>query len=176
MRMTTIKLTAAALAALALGSAGWAQDNPLPGVALAEIEGHWEGTGWAMGQDGQRQTFDVFEEAIIHADGYAVIVLGEGYAPEGSGRDGRPVHNAAGFITRMGEAYEMRAITGEGRMQDASMVLTEDGFDWTLDLGPNGSVQYSTTIVDNVWTESGSYCAPSGQCYPTFFMRLEKVE
>jgi hypothetical protein len=166
--------TSLAVAGLAQMSA-WGQAIDPPGEYLADMEGKWQGSGWIVTPAGERQTFDVFEEAILAAGGHAVIVMGEGFAPQGAGREGRQVHDAAGLISRVDDGYQMRAVTAEGRMQDVPLVFTEDGFDWSLDLGPHGRVVYSTTLAGDVWTETGFYCPLEGECRQTFYMRIERM-
>jgi hypothetical protein len=182
--VSTRTLIAGVAIALSVCSPAWAQDSAADTVAhavadtaasrLAGIEGDWQGSGWTLDRAGERQTFDVYEQALFAADGHVIIVLGEGFAPAGAGRDGRKVHDAAGFITRVGEGFQMRAVTGEGRMQDVPLEFNDEGFEWTLDLGPHGRMVYSTTLVGDVWTENGSYCPLEGECRQTFHMRIER--
>jgi hypothetical protein len=142
---------------------------------MAYLVGEWEGSGWVYDRTGTRNTFDLFESVQVGADGYALIVLGEGFSPEGQGRNGRSTHNAAGFINSTPSGYVMRAVTGEGRSQDVALELTETGFDWQLDIGPAGHIRYSTSVQNNIWTEDGYFCPTGGECRQTFHVRLERA-
>ena len=172
---------AASGAALAQdGAQSGAEAGARPGDALAVMEGAWAGEGWIVAEDRQRYTFDVFERAEIGSAGHAVIFRGEGFTPAGAGREGEPVHDATGVITRAGAGYEMRAVTGHGQMQDVPFEIlqteTSVGYRWTLDIGPQGEVVYEAVIQDGVWTETGAYCPTgAGECFQTFYMRLERV-
>ena len=94
----------------------------------------------------------------------------------GLGVQGRQTHSASGFISIQDGAYEIRAVTSEGHSQDAPITITEDGFEWAVDLGPHGQVRYSSTVADGVWEETGAYCDATGACFPILYMRLERVE
>lgn len=173
--MTTMSV-AAMMLAMGVTGPGQAEDEALPGELLAWMDGEWQGQGWVIDRTGQRQTFDVFETAEIRAGGHVVIVAGEGFAPAGAGREGRKVHDAAGFITATGSpGYQMRAITYQGHMQDADIALTGTGFEWSIDLGQEARVVYTTTYEDGVWSETGAYCSPQTGCMQNFSMRLERV-
>lgn len=146
-----------------------------PGEAMSWLIGTWEGEGWSVDQTGTRETFDVFETVQTSANGRVVTVAGEGFAPAGSGRIGRQTHSASGFISVQDGVYEIRAVTGEGQSHDAPITLTDDGFEWAVDLGPHGQVVYSSTVSDGVWEETGAYCDATGACFPILYMRLERV-
>jgi hypothetical protein len=142
---------------------------------LSDLVGVWEGAGWVYDRTGARNTFDLFESVRSGADGYALLIVGEGFAPQGQGRVGRSIHSAAGFISSTPDGYVMRAVTGEGRIQDVALELTDAGFDWVLDIGPAGHIRYSTTIANDVWTEDGYFCPTGGECRQTFHVRLDRV-
>tara|TARA_R110002051_G_scaffold32382_3_gene73104 strand:+ start:31723 stop:32247 length:525 start_codon:yes stop_codon:yes gene_type:complete len=154
-----------------------AQDRPArPGDSLAWMIGQWEGSGWMIDRERQRQTFDVFEEARLGSGGEAVILFGEGFSPAGAGRGGEPAHNATGLISRTSDGYEMRSVTIEGHSQDVAMTVTETGFSWSLSLGPQGRLNYEARHANGVWEETGAYCPPEGECHANFYMRLERVD
>lgn len=176
-RVLAASILTAALAGGAVQAQDQAGEEALPGERLAWMEGQWQGEGWVIDPSGQRQTFDVYETALVAAGGQAVIVAGEGFSPAGSGRDGRKVHDASGFITGAGApGYQMRAVTYQGYIQDAEMILTETGFEWQIDLGEERRVVYETTYADGVWSETGAYCSPQTGCMQNFAMRLERVD
>jgi hypothetical protein len=146
-----------------------------PAEALAWMLGEWEGSGWQMDRTGTRNSFDVFERADAVVGGHAITFKGRGYTPAGGGETGELVHDAFGLITHTRTGYQMRAITFAGHQQDVDMTITDTGFEWTLQLGPNGSVVYSARIEDDEWVEEGAYCPAEGECRQTFEMRLTRV-
>ncbi|WP_091771344.1 hypothetical protein [Maricaulis salignorans] len=177
--MTTLSWLSAGLIGTSLLATvpALAQDRPgRPGESLAWMIGHWEGSGWMIDRERQRQTFDVFEEARLGSGGEAVILFGEGFTPAGAGRAGEPGHNATGLISRTADGYEMRSVTIEGHSQDVAMTITETGFSWSLSLGPHGRLDYEASHENGVWEETGAYCSPEGACQPNFYMRLERVD
>ena len=93
-----------------------------------------------------------------------------------AGRDGTPVHDAAGFVTLTPEGYRMRAVTQMGQPRDSVLEPTEDGFRWMLDLGPGGEMVYTVTLTPDSWTETGAYCAPDAECLEVIAMSLTRVD
>jgi len=150
--------------------------RPPAAEAMDFLIGDWEGEGWSIGPDQQRETFDIYERIEAVGGGHGVFLLGEGYAPAGSARQGRPVHQAGGLVVRTSEGYEMRSITAYGEHRDMAMNIREDGFAWSLDLGGYGRINYVATVQDGVWEERGEFCRSETECYPNFYMRLERVE
>jgi hypothetical protein len=174
----SVRVSVAFTLALVIMQSSTAQEVPpmeKPAADLSYLVGDWEGAGWVYDRTGTRNTFDLFEKVLVGADGYALVVLGEGFTPEGLGRAGSPTHNAAGFISYSPSGYVMRAVTGEGRSQDVTLELTDSRFDWVLDIGPVGYIRYSTIVDDDIWTEDGFFCPVDGECWQTFHVRLERV-
>tara|TARA_R110002072_G_scaffold205527_3_gene363439 strand:+ start:302 stop:853 length:552 start_codon:yes stop_codon:yes gene_type:complete len=153
-----------------------AAETALPGDALAWMIGRWRGDGWTIDATRQRESFDIFEEIRVGSHGEAVILFGEGFSPAGSGRSGTSTHNATGMITRKGDGYEMRSVTSQGHQQDAVMTISDDGFAWSVSLGPHGRLDYEARHVDGVWEETGAYCPPAGACQQNFYMRLTRAD
>ena len=141
---------------------------------MAAFIGEWRGSGWIITPDRTRETFDVYERIEAAAGGQAVFIRGEGFSPEGSGREGEPIHNAAAMIFHDGESHKIRSVLSTGQTQISEIVFEDGRFDWSIALGPQGHVRYSSKIENGAWTETGAYCPPEGECVPTFFMRLEK--
>ncbi len=175
------RLASLAALALAAGLAGpaLAQDTPpvaRPGDALAAMIGSWEGQGWSLSRSQERETFDVFERVESVAGGHLVMLRGQGFAPAGQGRQGRPVHDAGGVVS-LGQdgGYTLFAATADNGADGFEMQITETGYTWEIPLGPHGRVVYEAHFTADSWTETGQYCDPTGQCYPTLSMTLTRV-
>lgn len=176
----------AALVALAamitLGTGGpqpaRAQTGPEPvpaGETFAGFAGAWSGQGWMMKRGGERETFDIFETVAIAAGGHALIIEGEGFAPAGAGREGRPVHQAAGLLFAGPDGYRMRSVTGAGLTQSARVEPHPEGFDWFIEIGPGAVMRYETRLEGGMWREDGYFCRDGETCRQTFHMELELV-
>jgi len=164
--------------ALSLAAPALAQEAPptqTPGDALASMIGSWEGTGWSMMPDGSRETFDIFERVESVGAGNAVMIRGMGYAPAGSGRDGRLVHDAGGAVSLEASGYEMFAATARGGPEAYEMTITETGYVWEIPLGPQGRMVFTAVIDAETWTETGEYCPPQSDCFPSLSMTLSRV-
>ncbi|WP_323763015.1 hypothetical protein [Maricaulis sp.] len=171
---------AAALAATVMTAAPAlaqdAGDSERPAQALAAMIGTWEGSGWSMTPSRERETFDVFERVESVAGGHLVLVRGRGYAPSGAGEDGRLVHDAGGIVRlREDGGYEMFAATAMNGADAFALDITDAGYTWEIPLGPHGRVVYEAVFTADSWTETGRYCDPTGQCFPTLSMTLTRV-
>lgn len=166
----------AATGATAPGLAQEGGDRARPGEVLAAMVGTWQGSGWSMNRTQERETFDVFERVESVAGGHLVMIRGRGYAPAGTGEDGRLVHDAGGIV-RLTEAggYEMFAATAMNGADGFAMDVTGTGYTWEIPLGPHGRIVYEAVFTADSWTETGQYCDPAGQCYPTLSMTLTRV-
>ena len=164
--------------ALSLAAPAQAQEAPpsqTPGNALASMIGSWEGSGWSTMPDGSRETFDIFERVESVGGGNAVMIRGMGYAPAGAGRDGRLVHDAGGFVSREGAAYQMFAATAQGGPERYEMTITETGYVWEIPLGPQARMVFTAHIDAQTWTETGEYCQSEGACFPSMSMTLTRL-
>ena len=174
-----VRIGAVGLAvALSLAAPALAQEAPptqTPGDALASMIGSWEGTGWSMMPDGSRETFDIFERVESVGAGNAVMIRGMGYAPAGAGRDGRLVHDAGGVVSLEASGYEMFAATARGGPEAYEMTITETGYVWEIPLGPQGRMVFTAVIDDQTWTETGEYCPPQGDSFPSLSMTLTRL-
>lgn len=178
-RQRVAPLAAALAATVMTASPGLAQDAddaPRPGTALAAMVGNWEGSGWSINPNRERETFDVFERVESVADGHLVLIRGRGYAPSGAGEGGRLVHDAGGIVRlREDGGYEMFAATALNGADAFAMDVTEDGYTWEIPLGPQGRVAYEAVFTADSWTETGRYCDPTDQCFPILSMTLTRV-
>ncbi|MDG1418928.1 MAG: hypothetical protein P8J78_11275 [Maricaulis sp.] len=172
-----ISIIALALTMMSATNAA-AQDSSAaqkPAHALAWMLGEWEGSGWQMDRTGTRNSFDVYERADAIVGGHAVTFTGRGYAPRGGGDTGALVHDAFGLITHTPTGYQMRAVTFAGHQQDVDMTITEHGFEWALQLGPDTRIVYTARLDGEEWLEAGAYWPANGPCRQTFEMRLTRV-
>jgi len=162
--------------ALAASITTAAQDAPLA-ERLPQFPGQWQGTGWIMTPQGERETFDIYESIKAGSGGHALIIRSEGFSPEGSGRDGELTHDASAimFVDNDG-SVKLRSVVGTGQTIEADVTFHESGYDWSIDMGPRGHVEYTAEVGDESWTETGQFCPPQGDCIPTFYMTLEKTE
>ncbi|WP_291841921.1 hypothetical protein [Maricaulis sp.] len=170
-----VSLACLVVTGMGAGAAAQGAASPaLPADALASLIGEWQGTGWSAMPDGSRENFDIFERVERAAGGHVVMIRGEGFAPAGSGRDGRPVHDAAGFVSLGSDGYRMFAATARGGPESHAMTITETGYHWEIPLGPQGRVVFDAVIDGQSWVETGQYCDPQGMCYPTLEMTLTR--
>lgn len=154
------------------------------GVALAQtpveeavgpIEGTWQGSGWRIGADRERATFDVFEEVRLTSGNHAAVIRGLGFEPMGAGMDGELGHDASALLFATPDGLKLRSVTMEGQTILADVTPMDGGFDWGFTL-PQGTIRYEIRVVDGLWIESGYFCRSEEQCFQTLEMTLERVE
>jgi len=164
----SVRAAVAALMVLSAGAAAAEAQSAPPAEALSWMVGEWQGSGWTLSRSGERRTFTVEESVRSAASGHALLIHGVGES------GGMVVHDAGGFVTRDGEGYVMRAVSMQGHRQDVALTVTEDGFAWTLSMGPAGEVRYQAVHADGVWHETGAWCPADAACRQTFEMSLER--
>lgn len=134
---------------------------------LSFLEGNWKGSGWMMGQDRQRMTFDSEETVQFKLSGTILEVEGVGKS------EGKVVHHALAVIS---------VAEGEGKFDFTSFLQSgEKGtykaemVDGKLYWYPVGQVRYIIQINEKgQWFEVGEYNA-GDQWYKFFEMTLDKV-
>lgn len=175
---------AAAASALVLGvqkaqaqAPGTAGPNaPKPAEALAFMLGNWEGTGYALGPDGQRGNFAVTETISSRAGGYGVTFEGHGTVRVGPNQESRTVHDAYALIwAEPGGGYGMRTVVMQGHTLDVVPEIGENSIVWGFDAGPMGETRYTTIIDGDAWHEVGERLM-DGEDWTTFLeMTLTRV-
>lgn len=134
--------------------------------ALSFLEGKWKGSGWMMGQDRVRSTFEQEENVQFKLSGTLLEVEGIGTS------EGKVVHHALAVIT---------AGEGEGKFDFTSFLQSgEKGtypaelIDGKLYWYPVKEVRYVIEInAQGQWFEVGEYNAGNAW-YKFFEMTLEK--
>lgn len=133
---------------------------------LSFLEGKWKGSGWMMGQDRVRLTFEQEEDVQFKLSGTLLEVEGTGKS------QGKVVHHALAVIS---------IAEGEGKFDFTSFLQSgEKGIypaeliDGKLYWYPVKEVRYVIEINDQgQWFEIGEYNAGT-QWYKFFEMTLEK--
>lgn len=184
---TLIRLigAAAALAALvAGGNAALAQADGTapPGIArpadaLEFLIGEWEGTGWAMGPDGQRGDFVVTESIQSRAGGHGVTFEGHGTVQIGPNGETRTVHDAFALIwTEPGGGFAMRTVVMQGHTLEVVPEISDNRIVWGFEAGPMGEMRYTSTVENGVWHEVGERRMPGETDWTVFLeMTLERT-
>lgn len=151
-----------------------ADDTPPPAEALSAMLGEWEGEGWRLSPQGERQTYSIHESLVARAGGHAIQIVGTGHAGEGDAT--RIVHEAFAMIWQERDgSYRMRSVVAPGYSMQTEPELTGTGYVWTLQAGP-ATIRYETRIEDDVWFETGDRLLPGGNSARVLEMRLERVE
>lgn len=134
---------------------------------LAFLVGKWEGTGWMMGQDGVKYTFNQTEKVLFKLDSTAILIEGLGKA------DGKVIHDALAIITFAGESdqYDFQSFLPSGQKGNFKSELKEKTYYWY----PTATVRYIIRLNDKgQWYEIGEY--NQGSSWLQFFeMTLEKL-
>lgn len=65
---------------------------------LSFMEGQWSGSGWRMGPDGQKGTFNQTEDVQFKVNGEVMLVRGIGKTKNAEGRE-IVIHDALAMIT-----------------------------------------------------------------------------
>lgn len=135
---------------------------------LSFLEGSWKGSGWMMGQDRQRMTFDSEEIVQFKLSGTVLEVEGVGKS------EGKVVHHALAVISvAEGEGkFDFTSFLQSGEKGTYRAELKEGKLFWY----PVEQVRYVIEINDQgQWFEVGEYNAGT-QWYKFFEMTLEKVK
>lgn len=176
---------AAALAVLAAGGkAALAQadrtvppGNSRPAEALEFLMGEWEGTGWAMGPNGERGAFAVTESIRSRAGGHGVTFEGHGTVSVGSNGESRTVHEAFALIwAEPSGGFGMRTVVTQGHTLEVVPDISENRIVWGFNAGAMGETRYTTTVTDGVWHEVGERRLPGETEWTVFLeMTLERL-
>lgn len=133
---------------------------------LSFLVGNWQGSGWMMGQDGSRHSFEQTENVGLKLDGTALLIEGQGRA------EGRVVHNALAIITfnSNDSNYSFFSYLANGRKGDFKGELIDGTFYWYL----NEGMRYVITInQQGEWFEKGEMNR-GGNWFEFFEMTLRK--
>jgi hypothetical protein len=145
-----------------------------PAEAMSYMLGHWQGEGWRMSPQGERQVYRIEETLTPRAGGHAISIVGIGTAGEGD--ETREIHNAFGMIWQERDgSYRMRSVVAPGYSMETTPELTENGYVWQLDAGPM-TIRYASVIENGEWVETGEQVLPSGDTVQIHEMRLRRVD
>lgn len=115
---------------------------------LAFIVGNWNGSGWMMGRDGQKHTFNQTENISFKLDKTALLV-------EGLGKDkDKIMHNAMAVVTynKADKNYNFRSYLSNGREGVFKAELIGEKFYWY----PMANMRYIIYLNDKgQWHEVG---------------------
>jgi len=174
---------AALLLAATIASPAAAQSNPAPAAAetAAKAErmapfnwlvGEWRGSGWALGPDGKRHMFDAHEVVTLKLSGQALLVEGKHFE---AGKPDRVDHDALAMLTwdNRANGYRFRTGLSSGMGGDFPVETTPDGFIWSIPT-PGGTITYTVTHANGVWTERGRRKAADGSVVDFFEMTLKR--
>lgn len=122
---------------------------------LDRLDGRWRGTATMTQPDGTVLTSVHTERVGPLLGGSVKVIEGRSYSP-----DGATGFNALAVISFSpgSGAYAMRTYLG-GQPSDHPLSATPDGFEWSLQAGPNARVVYKAVIKDGTWREVGDYVA-----------------
>ena len=138
------------------------------------IIGDWKGTGWIqMGP--QKHSFIQTETVISKVNGTVIQIDGLGVDVK---NPDIIIHQAFAIISYDidNKKYLMKAFKGDGGQVDANMKIIDDHtFEWGFSTPMIGSVKYTTSVVNNKWTEVGEMSRDDGKTWFKYFeMVLEK--
>ena len=144
--------------------------------AMADVSvmvGEWSGEGWHLEPDGNKSISKVDENLVWKLDKTVILV-------EGIGRDadGKVVHNALGVISYdpFAKKYNMRSFLSSGLSTDAAFEVVKPNkeFRWWFKDKRGGTIRYSITLENGVWTEIGEYSKDGDNWGKFFEMNLKK--
>lgn len=137
---------------------------------LAILDGTWRGP--AKVYEGGRVIELTQTERVGPFLGGAVRVIeGRGFLPDGTLR-----FNAFAVISwlPMAKKYNFRSYA-EGFERDFPIDIHPDGFTWSINAGPAGTIRYTAKVKDNVWTERGERVVEGQPPILIFEMALQRI-
>jgi hypothetical protein len=139
---------------------------------LGWLVGEWQGNGWMMMPNGQRETFNSREIVTRRLGGNALLVEGRHTA---SDDPARVVHDALAMLTwdARANAYRFRSALANGQSGDFPVEVQPNGFTWRMDL-PAGRIDYVIRNEGGAWVERGTMTPANGEAHPIFEMRLTR--
>ena len=146
-------------------------------LAMKQIEimdGKWEGSGWRMNPDGTKSNSDVVENLYFKLDSTLLVLEGLG-----TDDDGKAVHNAFGIISfdPFKKKFQMKSFLSNGLSTDADFEVVEPNksFKWWFKPPRGGTVKYTISYQDNIWTEIGEFSKDEENWVKFFEMNLKKI-
>lgn len=136
-------------------------------LKLNFLIGEWKGSGWIIGQDMIKRTFDQTETVQFKLDSTAVLIEGKGVT------NGKKVQEAMAIITYQGESnqYDFQSFLPSGQKGNYKSELTDGAFYWY----PTNFIRYIIRVNEQgQWYEIGEI-NKVGNWYQFFEMTLDKV-
>ena len=158
---------------MASGSAVSAQEYETDTVSRTALEklsfmtGNWEGEGWMMGRDGQKNEFTQTEKIRFKLDGTVLLIEGQGTA------GGIVIHDAMAIVSYDKEEnnYTFQSYLKTGRKGEFDGELIDGKFYWY----PNPQMRYIIGINEQgQWYETGEFARGEGW-FQFFEMTLDRV-
>lgn len=139
---------------------------------LARFDGHWRGEATAWLPNGETLKLVQTERVGPMLDGSVRVVEGRGY----QAADGQLVFNALAVISYSprSQSYTFRSYA-QGHAGDWPLTITPDGFTWSINMGPNGTLRYTARIKDGTWHEVGERIVAGQPPVKTFEMTLRRI-
>ena len=137
--------------------------------------GKWIGEGWSIDESREKTAFTIEQHMQLKLDGNLILA-------EGIGRnkaDGKESFSTVGMYYYHNEkkTYEVKNILGDGTMSLSKAQFNDQGqFIMSFDLPGGAKIEYTTTLTETIWKETGAYILPSGQVYPILEMNLKKTQ
>ena len=128
--------------------------------------GKWEGSGWIMGRDQQKESFEQTEDIQFKLDNTTILIEGVGRS------EGHITHNAMAVISynKQDKHYNFQSYMSDGRNGNFKAELIEDRLYWY----PRENFRYIIFINDDgKWYETGEMNR-NGQWFQFFEMTLDK--
>ena len=146
-------------------------DYKLKMKALLPLVGNWEGKGWIKNKEtGEKEFFLQKEEISYSLDSTIVIIDGQGK------ESGRVVHDAHAVVSVNPEGnFFFTSYLGDGRTGKYDFVVEGGKMIWQIP-SPGGTVRFTITIEQGVWTEVGEFVTTANQVYPFMKMGLKKLD
>jgi len=137
---------------------------------LSTWVGTWEGEGWSMDEQMQKQTFQLVEEVESKIDGLAIAMDAKGVNAQGA-----ISHHAYGLvmydIDRM--AFIIQSLTKDGYVMRSEGKLDAGILSWQVDV-PHGQLRYSIQVKGNEWIEKGAYSEDGSTWWPFMEFKMTK--
>ena len=118
---------------------------------LAFLAGDWEGSGWVMGYDGKKHTFQQTEAIKPGLDGVILTVEGIGMEED------KKVHHAFAVISAdlENDNYDFQSFLFSGRGGNFEARIENDStLVWEIP-NPNAPIRYTILVSNNTWNEKG---------------------
>lgn len=144
---------------------------------LSFLAGSWKGTGSIQFGPNRRETAQISETGTLKLNKSVFLIEGRGTATAG-GRE-IVVHSALGIISYDAAAkkYRMRTYRAGGEQLDPDIEVSDGKIVWSFESPRGGTIRFTLTVKDGVWTEIGEASRDKGKTWYRFFeMKLKKVK